>query len=76
MSHVDLTVRCRPWGCEGTGTHRVRVDLDNHPRVRVWDPVGKIYTVCHSLAPRAEARIIRLAREAGASDRPESEEES
>jgi hypothetical protein len=60
---VEMTVRCSPWSSQGAGEHAVLVDLGTHPRVRVWDPIGKIYTVCHSLSARAQARIIRRASE-------------
>lgn len=57
---VTVTVRARAFGGV-LAEHQCLVDLDE-PRVRVWDRIGNIYTVCHSLSPRDTARIVRLAR--------------
>ena len=63
-TEIDMIVRCSPWTHDvwSKADHCVRVDLVEYPRVRVWDPIGKIYTVCHSLTPLRQARIIRDAR--------------
>ena len=59
---VEMTVRCRPWRHDSRlGEHRVLIDLGEHPRIRVWDPIGRIFTVCHSLSNSAQRRIIRQA---------------
>lgn len=63
---VTLSVLCRPWSCdERPAVHSVLVDglTDGHPRVRVWDPVGKLHTVCHALTPAECERIIAQAKE-------------
>lgn len=57
---VILTVTCKPFGSRGT--YKVCVDLDDHPRVRVWDSIGQIYTVCHRLTEHSERCIIARAR--------------
>jgi hypothetical protein len=62
MNEVKLTVRCAAFG--NVESHDVLVDVSESPRVRVWDPVGRIYTVCHRLTPKSEASIIRKARAA------------
>lgn len=54
-----VTVRCKAFSTEGVRENSVMVDRDG--RVRVWDSIGKIYTVCHCLAPRAERRIRKIA---------------
>lgn len=64
MADVIMTVRAAAFTGQGVRKHSVSVDIGEHPRVRVWDSVGQIYTVCHVLSPRTQARIIRQAREA------------
>ena len=58
----EITIRCKAFSGEGVRTHRVMVDEDG--TVRVWDSVAGHYTVCHSLSPRSQRRIARLAAEA------------
>ena len=61
-----LTVRVRAFSGSGVRTHRVMVTADQvdgrdvtRGRVLVWDDVAGHYTSCHSLTPRAIARIRR-----------------
>jgi hypothetical protein len=64
---VRMRVRCTPWKDEKRGIHDILVDVDEQaPRVRVWDPIGRIYTVCHRLTPRVERGIIARARKLAA----------
>lgn len=59
---IDLKVRCKAFPAEGVRHHIVRVDLGKHPRVRVWDSAGELFTVIHALSPRTERQIIAAAR--------------
>lgn len=58
MTSKTFTVRAKAFSGQGVREHEVMVD---DGRVRVWDPVGKIYTVCHSLTASAQKRILKLA---------------
>jgi hypothetical protein len=65
IPEVELTVTCKPYTAFGRGKYRVLVELGEHPRVRVWDHIGHIFTVCHSLTPASERSIIARARKIG-----------
>jgi len=61
-----LTIRAKAFSGEGVRTHRVMVQADTvdgqevtRGAVLVWDDVAGHYTRCHSLSPRAIARIRR-----------------
>ena len=63
MTEIEIqNVNCAPWRNERRAPHCVIVDVGAYPRVRVWDPIGKLYTVCHSLTPASERAIIARAR--------------
>lgn len=55
-----LSVRAYAFGGYGIENIQCKVDLDG--TVRVYDPIAGHYTTCHSLSPRAQARIRRLAK--------------
>ena len=57
-THIYTTARARFFGGH-IETRRVQVDPDGY--VWVWDDVAGHYTTCHSLSPRALARIVRRA---------------
>jgi hypothetical protein len=59
---IEITARARYFSGQGIETLPVLVESDG--TIRVWDAVAGHYTVCHSLAPSAERRIRRLAKEA------------
>lgn len=65
-TEIEIVARCAPWSDGKRGDHHVLVDVGPAPRVRVWDPVGRIFTVCHRLGARAEQRIVARARDAAA----------
>ena len=51
------TTRCAAFGGP-VQTHRVRIE---HGEVRIFDPIGGYYTLCHGLSARTVARILRRA---------------
>ncbi len=62
---VELEVSCVPWKDGKRAKHPVLVDIGEPPRVRVWDPVGKIFTVCHHLSLASVRKIVTKARREG-----------
>ena len=58
-TETALTIRCRPFGPRSLREHRVLVS--GTEEVRVWDPIAGYYTLCHSLTPAAQQRIVRAA---------------
>lgn len=61
-SDIYFCARCRPWSTDRRlRSHRVIVEPDG--TVRVWDPIGSLYTTLHALTPRALARIRREAED-------------
>lgn len=62
MTQIVFAARCKPWSDESAAKHELMVDsMDKHPRIRVWDPIGRIYTVCHSLTPASQRRLVKKA---------------
>ncbi len=61
-SEIELSVVCSPWAGVRSAIHTVLVNVGEFPRVRVWDPIGKHYTLCHNLTRRSERRIIEIAK--------------
>lgn len=60
---IRMTATANFFSGYGRETLPVVVELGAEPaQVRVWDSVGKIYTTCHALSPRGEARIAAKAR--------------
>lgn len=63
---IRITATANFFSGYGRETLPVVVELGTEPaQVRVWDSVGKIYTTCHALSPRGEARIAAKARKLG-----------
>jgi hypothetical protein len=60
-NEIIVTAKAKAFSAEGVREHDFLVELGDYPRVRVWDSVGNIYTVCHSLSKSAERRILKLA---------------
>lgn len=56
---AEITMRCRAFSDGRVGPQRLRVEPDGS--VRVWDPVARHYTLCHSLSPAAQRRARQLA---------------
>lgn len=63
---IEMTVTCKPFTSFCRGKYHVLVDIGEHPLVRVWDSIGCIYTVCHSLSVASERAIIARARKVAA----------
>lgn len=59
LDTIDMTVRCKAFTSEPTGSYRVRVDRGG---IRVWDSVAGHYTGMHALSVSAIRRIYRLAQ--------------
>lgn len=62
VKEVKMNVICKPFSSFARGQFSVLVELGDYPRVRVWDSLGKLYTVCHSLSERSQRSIIARAR--------------
>ena len=54
-----FTARVKAFSCEGVRTNRIQIDADG--TVRVYDSVAGGYTLCHSLSPKTQARLRKLA---------------
>ena len=54
-----ITVRAKAFA--GYGVEEIKALVEPDGTVRVYDDVAGYYTTCHSLSPRAEQRIRRLA---------------
>ena len=61
---IIIEARAKAFSREPVRKHQFWVD--DAGTVRVWDSVARHYTTCHSLSPRAEARIRKLADQAEA----------
>jgi len=57
---MNITARVKAFEGEGARNHALNV-VDGE--VRVYDSVAGHYTTCHSISPRAQKRIVRLAEE-------------
>jgi len=57
---TTIEMTCRAFRGE-TKPRRHSLMVDTDGRVRVWDDIGNIYTVCHSLNVRDERRARKLA---------------
>lgn len=55
-----VTIRAAAFNGCGVRKHRCSVDADGV--VRVWDPIAKHFTRCHSLSSGAVAKARRLAQ--------------
>ncbi len=60
-NEVKIKMVCKPYTLHAREEYELLVDLDE-PRVRVWDHVGHIYTVCHVLSPASQRAAIAKAR--------------
>lgn len=60
-----ITVKARARFFSGFGVETLQVMVDEENRVYVWDEIAGYFTSMHSLSPRAEKRIAKLAKGAG-----------
>lgn len=63
---IKIKALCKPFTAFGRGRYNLLVDVSEQPRVRVWDGVGQIYTVCHALSAASQRSIVAKARKLAA----------
>jgi len=56
-------VKARAQAFRGFGVRNHTFEVEGDGTVRVWDEIANHFTLCHSLSPKAQKRIRRLAEE-------------
>lgn len=57
---IGLVARAKAFHQSGARWHRFMIETDG--TVRVWDPVGRYYSIRHGMKTSAIRRIRKLAR--------------